>query len=231
MMKASKTLDAISRIFCEKTKEVLDSITGKNITFAKTIQKVSVIHLRPDVGCFVLFDGDYSGLLIMNFSSDAAMAIYKSQMLKMGIPEEELAIEYTADEIVDSIGEIINQIIGSVRREIESQYELAATNTQPKAIALTSSIILTIAAPEMEKDLCRKLSFKIDGHAFHIEVSMEKTEFIKMDGTAAQSIEEFRGENGNIDIDGYKKSLEAEEASKTQPGDDLDFDALFKANT
>jgi len=230
-MKTSKTVDAISRIFCEKTKEVLDSITGKNITFAKTIQKVPVIHLRPDVGCFVLFDGDYAGLLIMNFSSDAAMEIYRSQMLKMGIPEEELAIEYTADEIVDSIGEIINQIIGSVRREIESQYELAATNTQPKAIALTSSIVLNIAAPEMEKDLCRKLSFKIDGHSFHIELSMEKTEFIKMDGIETQPIEDFRGDDGNIDIEGLKKSLEAEEASKSQSNGDLDFDALLKANT
>ena len=235
-VKSNQTLNAISKIICECSKEVLDSVTGKDIFYAKTIQKVPLIHLRPDVGCFVLFSGDYSGLMIMNFTAEAAMSIYKNQMLQMGIPEEELAIDYTADEVVDSIGEIINQIIGTVRRRIEDHYELIATNTQPKAIALTTSIILTIDTPEVEKDLCRKLSFKIEGHPFHIEVSMEKTEFVSLDGKSAHP--KANGQSGinprDIDFDKYREASEskpAETESKALGNQDIDFDALLKENS
>lgn len=233
-VKSNQTLNAISKIICECAKDVLDSATGKDIVYAKTIQKVPLIHLRPDIGCFVLFSGDYSGLMIMNFTAESAMAIYRNQMLQMGIPEEELAIDYTADEVVDSIGEIINQIIGAVRRRIEDQYDLVATNTQPKAIALTTSIILTIDAPEVEKDLCRKLSFKIEGQPFHIEVSMEKTEFVSLDGkNVHERTEEDIAASRNIDIDSYREAMgsETESASKSVSNQDIDFDALLKENS
>jgi CheY-specific phosphatase CheX len=234
-VKSHQTLNAVSKIICECTKDVLDSVTGKNISFAKTIQKVPVIHLRPDIGCFVLFSGDYSGLMIMNFTAESAMSIYKNQMMQMGIPEEELAIEYTADDVVDSIGEIINQIIGSVRRRIEDQYELVATNTQPKAIALTTSIILTIDAPEVEKDLCRKLSFKIEGQPFHIEVSMEKTEFISLEGKNVHDRAEGEAPMSSKDItmESYQKVAENRINTPEKPAgnQDIDFDALLKNNT
>ena len=231
-IQSNKTLNAISKIFCECAKDVLDSVTGKDIFYAKTIQKVPVIHLRPDIGCFVLFSGDYSGLMIMNFSAESAMSIYRNQMLQMGIPEEELAIEYTADEVVDSIGEIINQIIGTVRRRIEERYELIATNTQPKAIALTTSIVLTIDAPEFEKDLCRKLSFKIEGHPFHIEVSMEKTEFIGIDEKNIHDAkaDEIRSSK-DIDMEAYREAAEGSGGgAKPVSNQDIDFDALMKEN-
>lgn len=230
---SNKTLNAVSKIFCECTKEVLDSVTGKDIFYAKTIQKVPVIHLRPDIGCFVLFSGDYGGLMIMNFTAEAAMSIYRNQMLQMGIPEEELAIEYTADDVVDSIGEIINQIIGTVRRRIEDQYELVATNTQPKAIALTTSIILTIDAPEFERDLCRKLSFKIEGQPFHIEMSMEKAEFVAIDGgDVHKRKDDAPAKSKDIDMEKYKDAAEKTQTdSKSVSNQDLDFDALLKQNT
>ena len=233
-VKSGNTLNAISKIICECAKSVLDSVTGKEIFYAKTIQKVPVIHLKPDIGCFVLFSGDYSGLMIMNFAAEAAMSIYRNQMLQMGIPEEELAIEYTADDVVDSIGEVINQIIGTVRRSIEDQYELVASNTQPKAIALTTSIVLTIDAPEFDKDLCRKMSFKIEGHPFHISVSMEKTEFVSIDGSNVHDPKpnSGRGNSRNIDIDDYREAAEkSEPAAKPSANQDIDFDALMRDNT
>jgi CheY-specific phosphatase CheX len=234
MVKPAKTLNAISRIFCQSTQEVLESVTGKEVTYAKTIQKIPIVHLRPDIGCFVLFNGDYSGLMIMNLTAEAAMSIYRNQMLQMGLPEEELAIEYTADDVVDSIGEIMNQIIGTVRRRIEAQYDLVSSNTQPKAIALTTSIILSIDTPEFERDLCRKLAFKVDGHPFHIELSMEKTEFESIAGgdvhTPGKALEKSRDKK--IDIEQYQAKTEArpEAAKKGMSNQDIDFDALMNAH-
>jgi len=234
MVKATKTLNALSRIFCESTQEILESVTGKTVTYAKTIQKIPVIHLRPDIGCFVLFNGDYSGLMIMNLSAAAAMSIYRNQMLQMGLPEEELAIDYTADDVVDGIGEIMNQIIGTVRRRIEGQYDLAAANTQPKAIALTTSTVLSIDTPEFDRDLCRKLSFKIEGHPFHIELSMEKTEFESLgNGDVHAPRKEFeKSKETKIDIDQLRETTAKTDTEPKKPlgNQDIDFDALMKAN-
>ncbi len=232
MIKAAKTLNAISKIFCEITKELLEAVTQKEVNYAKTIQKIPLVHLRPDIGCFVLFNGDYSGLMIMNFTAEAAMSIYRNQMLNMGLPEEDLAVEYTADEIVDSVGELVNQIIGSVRRQIETQYDLVSSNTQPKAIALTTSIVLSIDTPEFDKDLCRKLSFKIEGHPFHIELSMEKTEFVALDGEDVHAVKNGGGSagEGSFDFDAVKAATDKTEQKAAQPSQDLDFDALFEAN-
>jgi len=232
MVKTGKTLNALSRIFCNVTKELLEAVTRKEVSFAKTIQKIPLIHLRPDIGCFVLFSGDYSGLMIMNFSAEAAMSIYRNQMINMGLPKEELAVEYTADEVVDSIGELMNQIIGSVRRQIEVQYDLVSSNTQPKAIALTTSIVLSIDTPEFEKDYCRKLSFKIDGHPFHIELSMEKTEFVSMNGedVHAQKTGSNLISEGRLDFDAAKQAANGIRPKPAQGGQNIDFDALLKAN-
>ncbi|MBT4286622.1 MAG: DUF3334 family protein [Deltaproteobacteria bacterium] len=230
MIRATNTLNSIARIFCDATKEVLGTSTGKEVSFANTIQKIPLVHLRPEIGCFVLFNGDYSGIMIMNFSAKAAMEIYRNQMLTMGLPEEDLATEYTADDVVDNIGETINQIIGSVRRKIEGIYGLVSSNTQPKAIALTTSIILTIDAHDIEKELCRRLSFKIGGHSFHIELSMEKTEFVSIDGKDIHN----QGSQAGVEKDQYETILKAEQAKANvgKAGNDqnLDFEALVNAN-
>ena len=233
MIRSSNTANAISRIFCEATKEILEKSTDCDISYSSTIQKVPLIHMRPEIGSFVQFTGDYSGLMIMNFSAGAAMAIYRNSMLKMGFPEEELASEYTADEVSDSIGELINQTIGRVRSSIEAQYGLVASNTQPKAIALTTSINLSIEAADYEQDQCRRLSFHIDGHSFHIELSMERTEFIAMDNKQIHAEKGSRIEAiSHVNMDEYSdlKRDTNEPEAKEAPTDDLDIEALMAAN-
>jgi CheY-specific phosphatase CheX len=201
------TLDAIAKIFCEATKEVLERSTGAEIRYSPTIQVIPQVQLKPEIGCFVQFTGDYSGLMVMNFTGEAAMTIYKHSMLFMGLPEDELATEYTSEDVVNNTGELINQIIGKARQKVEQKYSLSAFNSQPKAIALTNSIILNIAGLNTEKDKCRRLSFKIQGYGFHIELSMEQTEFLSIDGD-----------------DLHQKSDQKEEESPKI----LDFDEILK---
>ena len=183
MISSSETVNAIAQLFCEATQEGVGTSTGQEVSYSQTMQMIPSIHLRPDIGCFVLFSGDYSGLMIMNFEGQAAVEIYRQSMLKMGMPEEELSTEHTADEVVNAIGELINQVIGMVRRRIEEQYQLVAHNTQPKAIALATAIILNIDSRDpASQELCRRLSFKINRKSFHIELSLERSEFVRFDG-------------------------------------------------
>ena len=253
MARTINTLNALAGIFCEATKEVLITSTGKEVTYSNTIQKIPEVHLRPDIGCFVLFSGDYSGIMISNFTAKAAMSVYRNQMMKMGLPEDSLATEYTADDVVDNIGETINQVIGNIRRQIENQYGLVAFNTQPKAIVLATSIRLTIDSHDLEKELCRRLSFKVDGHSFHIEMSLERTEFFSIDGSnvhtkeppapAKTNTDRFESlldatkaegstpatstSNQHPDFDMLKNSCEKNQTSSLS-NDDLDFDALAR---
>ncbi|MDT8446113.1 MAG: DUF3334 family protein [bacterium] len=225
MIKASETVNAVSHLFCEATKEVVEAATGEEVTYSDTMQMIPSIHLRPDIGCFVLFSGDYSGLMIMNFTGAAALEIYKKSMLKMGMPEDELSTEYTADEVVNGIGELINQTIGTVRRRIEEQYHLVAHNTQPKAIALNSAIVLNIDSRDpSSQELCRRLAFKVAGKSFHIELSLERSEFVRFDGGNAHTSVGPKS-NRDINLDDYREQAAAPEAAPAAPVE-LDFDAL-----
>ena len=66
MISSSETVNAIAQLFCEATQEVVGTSTGQEVSYSQTMQMIPSIHLRPDIGCFVLFSGDYSGLMIMN---------------------------------------------------------------------------------------------------------------------------------------------------------------------
>jgi CheY-specific phosphatase CheX len=175
MSDKQKTIDTIAGILCKSVKKVLEANTLKKIDYSRTIQSIPKISIKPDIGCFIQVSGDYNGLLVFNFSGDAAVKIYRSYMLSMGMPEDELAMDFTSNEVIDSVGEIINQIMGELMRTIEDKYDLGAYSGQPKVLALNSSITLTIDADYRDN---RRVSFNIENNRFQIEMAMEQTEFI-----------------------------------------------------
>lgn len=171
------SIDEISRLFLKTAQKTLETSTQQKVTYSTTIQKIPKVSMKPDLTCFVQFDGDYVGLVILNFSADAAYEIYKKYMLAMGIPREELAASITSPEVADSIGEITNQIMGHLIKDVEDQFELNAVFGQPKALTLNSAITLVIEANYAEN---RRLSFKIGNYSFRIEIAMEHTEFVQI---------------------------------------------------
>ncbi len=196
------TINEIAQIFAEACEQIINQATNSQISTAPTMQKVPSVFLKPDIGCFVQFNGDYSGLFIMNFSGPVALEIYRKSMLFIGMPEDELASEHTSDEVVDSIGELINQIMGKARSIIKQRFGLSATNPQPKAICISSVITMAIAAP-LNRPQCRRIAFRsAENHAFHVEISMEETEFIPINRNSAENDDETvtnRTENDDID--------------------------------
>ncbi len=169
------TIDIISKIFCVATKKVIETATKTNIVCIPTIQKIPKVSIRPSIGCFVQFSGDYNGLTVMNFSDRAAMTIYKNYMLNMGISEKELVSSYTSSDVPDSIGELTNQVMGQGLSMVEDKFMLSSFCGQPKALALNSAITLTIDSSYINN---RRMAFVIDGNKFYLELSMESTEFI-----------------------------------------------------
>lgn len=170
-----ETIDVIANIFSQAIKKTLEKSTRKIIKYSPTFQAIPRVSLKPEIGCFVLFSGDYAGLAVLNFSADAAMDLYRSYMVNMGLPEGELAREYTSNEVIDTMGEMTNQILGRAMSMVESRFELTANCGQPKALALNNAITLT---PEMDYQTNRRVSFSVGTNRFHMELAMEQTRFV-----------------------------------------------------
>jgi chemotaxis protein CheY-P-specific phosphatase CheC len=170
----------IFRILCNSVRSVLSSTTNSAITFSPMIQAVEKTCLKPDIGCFVLFGGDFTGLVVMNFSKEAAMDIYRGYLLSMGMPEEEIAVNYTADEVSSSLGELMNQCIGRFRSDLERETSIYISQNQPKMLVITEAVFIAIDAA-IDKPQLRKISFKTAaGNRFYLEASMGDIKFYSL---------------------------------------------------
>ena len=176
MAEPTITIDTIANILALATKKTLEKSTKKAIKFSKSLIAVPKVCLKPDLGSFVQFTGDYNGLVVMHFSADAALDLYRSYMITMGLPENELAKEATSSEVVDTIGELTNQIMGRAMQMVEAKYDLTSYFGQPKALALNSAITLT---PDLDYQDNRRVALSIDTHRFHVELALEQLEFIQ----------------------------------------------------
>ena len=58
---------------CNSVTRVFNVATQTKIHYSAMVQRITKIGLKPDIGCFVLFDGGFSGLVVLNFSGPAAM--------------------------------------------------------------------------------------------------------------------------------------------------------------
>ncbi len=175
MEKKLVTVDIIASLFAQAVKKTLEKSTKKTVKYSKTFISIPKVCLKPEVGSFVQFSGDYNGLVILNFSAGAALSLYRNYMVTMGLPESELVKESTSGEVVDTIGELTNQIMGRSMRNVESKFDLTSYFGQPKALALNSAITLS---PDLNFSDNRRISFSIGTDRFHLEVAIEKMEFI-----------------------------------------------------
>lgn len=181
--KVKKTFgtDDILLILCKSLSKVLSEATGHSVNYSPVVQKIVKTSLKPDIGCFVLFDGVFSGIVIMNLSAGAALEIYSHYMQRMGMPPEELASRHTSDEVGNTLGELMNQIVGDFTAAIEHELLVSVTQSQPKMIAINKEVVLSINAG-LENPQARKVAFQTQGRQpFFIEMAIEKTTFVMLD--------------------------------------------------
>ncbi|MGF1758676.1 DUF3334 family protein [Photobacterium sagamiensis] len=182
-MKRTKTIttDDILLKLCQSFSNVLSKATDSQINYSAMVQKINKTSLKPDIGCFVLFDGGFTGLVVSNFSQQAALELYQEYMLKMGISEEELAIHHTSDEVADVLGELMNQVVGDFTSKIRRELNISISQNQPKMLALNKQILLSVDT-NLDRPQARRVSFTTEkNHIFYLELAMDKTEFIQLE--------------------------------------------------
>ena len=74
----------------------------------------------------------------------------------------------------------MNQIVGDFQGEMEHQLLLSISQTQPKMLVVNKELVLSINA-NIDRPQSRRVVFRTANHkTFHLEMSMEKTDFIEL---------------------------------------------------
>lgn len=165
---------------CNSVCKVLSMATQKKFNYSGMVQRITKIGLKPDIGCFVLFDGGFTGLVVLNFAAPTAMEIYETYMLNMGMPKEELAKSHTSDEVANIMGELMNQIVGDFTGKVRRELQTNITQNQPKMLVLNKQVMLSVDTP-LDRPEMRRVSFYTESNnIFYLELAIDRTEFIRL---------------------------------------------------
>ena len=173
---------------CNSVTRVLNVATQCGIHYSGMVQRITKTCLKPDIGCFVLFDGGFSGLVVINFSAATAMELYESYMLNMGMPKNELASAHTSDEVSNIMGEPMNQIVGDFTGKVRRELQTHITQNQPKMLVLNKQVVLSVDT-HLDKPEARRVTFYTGrNNIFYLELAIDRTEFIKLHDFDANDI-------------------------------------------
>lgn len=175
------TTEDILLMLCQSVSTVLTSATNSPIHYSAMVQKINKTSLKPDFGCFVLFDGGFTGLVVINFTAKAALEVYTNYMRNMGMPEEELAVLHTSDEVGDVLGELMNQLVGDFTNKVRKELQTNITQNQPKMLSLNKQVLLSVDT-NLDRPQARRVTFSTaNNNIFYLELAMDKTEFIQLE--------------------------------------------------
>lgn len=165
---------------CNSVTKVLTVATQSQIRYSAMVQRITKTCLKPDIGCFVLFDGGFSGLVVINFSAQAAMELYESYMVNMGMAKEDLAASHTSDEVSNVMGELMNQIVGDFTGKVGRELQTHITQNQPKMLVLNKQVMLSVDTNLDQPEARRVTFFTGRNNIFYLELATDRTEFIKL---------------------------------------------------
>ena len=209
---------------CHSVTSVLSEATHHDINFSPMVQKISKTCLKPDIGCFVLFDGAFAGLVVINFTAEAAMEVYSQYLINMGLPKEELATVYTSDEVGNVMGELMNQILGDFTSKVSQELRTSITQSQPKMLTLNRQVRISVNA-HLDKPHAYRVSFYTEkNNIFYMELAMDNTEFVQMQEFIPQT--DVNPDKILADVEAQKELKQetkpaAEETMSASDADDL----------
>ncbi len=170
-MKKNKpiTTEDILIKLCNSVKNVLSTAAQTPIDYSPMIQRISKTSLKPDIG-----------LVVINFTADAALEVYQSYLMQMGIPKEELATQHTSDEVGNVMGELMNQILGDFTGKVSHELKTHITQSQPKMLTINKQVLLSIDT-NLDRPQARRVSFYTGkNNIFYLELAIDRTEFIQL---------------------------------------------------
>ena len=171
---------------CNSVTKVLSLATQSQVTYSGMVQRITKTSLQPDIGCFVLFDGSFNGLVILNFTAPAAMELYERYLTSMGMSRSDLALSYTSDEVANVLGELMNQVLGDFTGKVRRELQTNITQSQPKMLVINKQVSLSVDANLDQPEARRVTFYSQDNKVFYLELAVDRTEFLKLVDFEAQ---------------------------------------------
>lgn len=179
--KTSSSILIVGKIFSNAARDIIQTASGVDIQVSQTVQRIKNVQITKDLGAFVSFAGDYNGIMVMNFDGEAALEIAQEYLRMMGMPDSDIPSHHHSDDVRSQVGEIVNQIIGKGRQQVQDKFNLVAKSNTPAVVPVTIPIGLVLESSELQINDCLRISFSTKKmHRFHMEISMENSEFIKL---------------------------------------------------
>jgi CheY-specific phosphatase CheX len=162
---------------CQSVANVLTSATGTETRYTPLVQKITKTLLTPDIGTFVMFTGSFSGMVVINFPKETAMELYSSYLRNMGLSDEDMAKNYTQEEVSNTLGELMNQILGNFTRQVSEELHIRIDQSQPKMLVLPREVQISISV-NLDNPKYGKVTFHTEsGNVFYVELAMDDTTF------------------------------------------------------
>ncbi|MGK5011822.1 DUF3334 family protein [Janthinobacterium sp. MDB2-8] len=207
---------------CNSVVRVLNVATQSRVNYSGMVQRITKTGLKPDIGCFVMFDGGFTGLVVLNFAADTAMEIYERYMLHMGMPKSELANFYTSDEVSNIMGELMNQIVGDFTGKVRRELQTNITQSQPKMLVLNKQVMLSVDTPLDRPEMRRVTFYTEKNNIFYLELAIDRTEFIKLHDFDSREVDT----DSLMDTEYANRERGAAPAPAVEPEDDDNADLL-----
>ena len=207
---------------CNSVVRVLNVATQSRVNYSGMVQRITKTGLKPDIGCFVMFDGGFTGLVVLNFAADTAMEIYERYMLHMGMPKSELANFYTSDEVSNIMGELMNQIVGDFTGKVRRELQTNITQSQPKMLVLNKQVMLSVDTPLDRPEMRRVTFYTEKNNIFYLELAIDRTEFIKLHDFDSREVDA----DSLMDTEYANRERGAAPAPAVEPEDDDNADLL-----
>ncbi|ATD61567.1 chemotaxis protein CheX [Janthinobacterium lividum] len=207
---------------CNSVVRVLNVATQSRVNYSGMVQRITKTGLKPDIGCFVMFDGGFTGLVVLNFAADTAMEIYERYMLHMGMPKSELANFYTSDEVSNIMGELMNQIVGDFTGKVRRELQTNITQSQPKMLVLNKQVMLSVDTPLDRPEMRRVTFYTEKNNIFYLELAIDRTEFIKLHDFDSREVDA----DSLMDTEYANRERGAAPAPVVEPEDDDNADLL-----
>ena len=207
---------------CNSVVRVLNVATQSKVNYSGMVQRITKTGLKPDIGCFVMFDGGFTGLVVLNFAADTAMEIYERYMLHMGMPKSELASFYTSDEVSNIMGELMNQIVGDFTGKVRRELQTNITQSQPKMLVLNKQVMLSVDTPLDRPEMRRVTFYTEKNNIFYLELAIDRTEFIKLHDFDSREVDA----DSLMDGEYANRERDAAPAPAAEPEDDDNADLL-----
>jgi len=207
---------------CNSVVRVLNVATQSRVNYSGMVQRITKTGLKPDIGCFVMFDGGFTGLVVLNFAADTAMEIYERYMLHMGMPKSELANFYTSDEVSNIMGELMNQIVGDFTGKVRRELQTNITQSQPKMLVLNKQVMLSVDTPLDRPEMRRVTFYTEKNNIFYLELAIDRTEFIKLHDFDSREVDA----DSLMDTEYANRERGAAPAPAAAPEDDDNADLL-----